>query len=79
MVMEVSIFQCAADLGSSDSFPLQYAGGELFNYINYIVESGELPEAEARRFSQQMLYVLLTLQSSFDNYNEMCPVADHWA
>ena len=38
-------------------FPLQYAGGELFNYI---VENGRLPEGESRRFFQQMLYVLLT-------------------
>lgn len=32
----------------------KYAGGELFNYI---VENGRLPEAESRRFFQQMLYV----------------------
>jgi hypothetical protein len=33
---------------------VQYAGGELFNYI---VENGRLPEGEARRFFQQMLLV----------------------
>jgi carbon catabolite-derepressing protein kinase len=31
---------------------LEYAGGELFNYI---VEQGRLPESQARRFFQQLI------------------------